>query len=392
MSRRGENIYKRKDGRWEARYIAFYDEKGKAHYKSLYAKSYADAKQKKQKVSQEEIFSEKTVPAHTCSSFAEACMSWLSNIRPQIKESSYVKYRSILETHVMPVLGDCRLSAIHTGLIEQFFTDMLDHGKSDGSGLSAKTVSDIKSVLKMALTFAAHEGWMHECGMEHIVIRQEIRKIRVLTKEEQAELEKNLLMECSNLHIGIYISLYTGIRLGELCALRWKKIKLEEKMILINKTMMRIKDYAQTKKNRTKIIETLPKSVSAEREIPIPDFLIQLLQKKYTGMTGEEYLLTGRADKYIEPRLMEYHFQKIIKNVGISNASFHCLRHTFATRCVEVGFDVKTLSVILGHASIQITMNRYVHPTMDMKRKNMEKLGQLTGILDGEGVEIESNL
>ena len=155
---------------------------------------------------------------------------------------------------------------------------------------------------------------------------------------------------------------------------------------------MRIKDYAQAKKNRTKIIETLPKSVSAEREIPIPDFLIQLLQKKYTGMTGEEYLLTGRADKYIEPRLMEYHFQKIIKNVGILNASFHCLRHTFATRCVEVGFDVKTLSVILGHASIQITMNRYVHPTMDMKRKNMEKLGQLTGILDGEGVEIESNL
>lgn len=379
MSRKGENIYKRKDGRWEARYIAYYEESGRAHYKSLYAKSYTEAKRKKQKACQ--LAPVKETPAGRLGgSFGEVCMCWLDHVRPQLKESSYVKYRNILESYVMPVLGDCRMPQIQTGLLERYFDGLLEHGKSDGTGLSAKSVSDIKSVLKRILMFSAKEGWMKECRIDHIVIKQDSRQIRILTRQEQADLEACLLADFSNIHMGIYVSLYTGIRLGELCALRWESVSLEKKMIFINRTMMRIRDYSHVTDKNTKIIETPPKSVCAIREIPIPDFLLRILREKSVGMLGQEYFLTGRADQYMEPRLVEYHFHKIMDSLAIRDANFHCLRHTFATRCVAVGFDVKTLSVILGHAAIHITMNRYVHPTADMKRQNMDKLEGISNL------------
>lgn len=232
----------------------------------------------------------------------------------------------------------------------------------------------------MVLGFAIREGWMDNFSIDHIMIKQSSRQIRVLTQEEQADLEKYLLSEITNVHMGIYISLYTGIRLGELCALRWDKIDFRQKMISVERTMQRFKDYSQSSVKKTKIVETLPKSNCAIRTIPIPDFLLQLLCVKSSGIESQAYLLTGQSDKFMEPRLVEYHFQNIMRKLEIENVNFHCLRHTFATRCVELGFDVKTLSAILGHATIYITMNRYVHPTMDMKRNNMEKLGKLADV------------
>lgn len=376
MSRRGENIYKRKDGRWEARYIDFYDASGHAHYKSLYAKSYLEVKNKKQEAYLQNPPA-KTVQEQACSSFGKACSLWLEYIKNSVNESTYVKYRNMIDTYVEPVLGPCHIENINEGILEQYFMDLLEHGKSDGTGLAAKSVSDIKSVIKTVLDYAVNEGWIDRCNISHIIIKQDNRQIRVLTQAEQRNLEQCLLAKMSNIYMGIYISLYTGIRLGELCALRWNRIDLKQKTITVEKTMLRLKDYSASSKKKTKVVETLPKSACSIRTIPIPDFLSELLYEKSAGIDGRAYLLTGRTDKFIEPRLMEYHFQNIMQKLGMKHANFHCLRHTFATRCVELGFDVKTLSVILGHSTIHITMNRYVHPTMDMKRNNMEKLGQL---------------
>lgn len=385
MARKGENIYKRKDGRWEARCIMFYDEAGKAHYKSFYADSYLEAKRKR-KLSQDrqaagqeigESAGGQGADGQDSMLFKEVCCRWLCHIQQNIKESSYVKYRSMLEVHVIPKLGSYPVKEINAKMLEQYFAELLVHGKPDGSGLAPKSIQDLKSVVKMILGYAVHEQWMLPCSMEDIRIRQDTRKVRVLTNAEQRSLESCLLSKQSYIHMGIYLCLYTGVRLGELCALRWEMVNFHTKGIWINKTMLRIRDYTQHAAKRTKIVETPPKSACSVRMIPLPDFLAEYLQEKSAGMPKQAYLLTGRVDKYIEPRTMEYHFYKIMAACGIENANFHCLRHTFATRCVEVGFDVKTLSEILGHSSVNITMNRYVHPSMEMKRSNMQRLIQV---------------
>lgn len=382
MARKGENIYKRKDGRWEARCIMFYDEAGKAHYKSLYANSYLEAKRKKKLcLDRQEALQNvdghralQKTDGHGSMLLEEVCGQWLCHIQQNIKESTYVKYRSMLEVHVIPKIGSYSVKEINAKMLEQYFTELSAHGKPDGTGLAPKSIQDLKSVVKMILRYAVHEQWMPPCSMEDIRIRQEAKKVRVLTNAEQGVLERYLLSELSYIHMGIYICLYTGVRLGELCALRWEMVDFHTKEIRINKTMLRIRDYAQHAAKRTKIVETPPKSACSVRMIPMPDFLAEALWEKSAGMPDQAYLLTGRIDKYIEPRTMEYHFYKIMAACGIADANFHCLRHTFATRCVEVGFDVKTLSEILGHSSVNITMNRYVHPSMEMKRSNMQRL------------------
>ncbi len=379
MARKGENIYKRKDGRWEGRYIAFYDENGKPRYKSFYAKTYTDAKRKKQELCAAKKAPQCQAEESTGMLVEEICWRWLQEIRQDVKEASYVKYRNVLEVYVIPALGDCDIGSISIKEWEQFFLGLLQHGKTDDTGLAPKSVSDIKSIVKMMQIYAVKEGYLHECRVDAIRIKQTGAPIRTLSKDEQRKLEQFLLQELSDVHLGIYLALYTGIRLGELCALRWEDIDTESKLISIKKTLIRLKDYtAGSKEKKTKLTESTPKSRCSMRDIPIPDFLLKLLLAKSAGIPHSAYLLTGCLEKFIEPRLMEYYFKKAIAACGIQDANFHCLRHTFATRCVELGVDIKTLSEILGHADIRITMNRYVHPSMDLKRMGMEKLGNVS--------------
>ena len=168
------------------------------------------------------------------------------------------------------------------------------------------------------------------------------------------------------------ICLYTGIRIGELCALQWDDISLEKKTLHIQKTMLRIQTDDENQK--TKVVITPPKSSCSVRTIPVQDILVEYLARFEEG--PDAYLLTGSAEKYIEPRTMQNRFKSVLNKCGIHSANFHALRHTFATRCVEAGFDVKSLSEILGHSSVNITLNRYVHPTMEMKRSNMNRLSE----------------
>ena len=180
------------------------------------------------------------------------------------------------------------------------------------------------------------------------------------------------------INVGIMISLFTGIRIGELCALQWKDISIETKTISINKTLQRI----QTPNGPTKTAITIsePKSNCSIREIPIPDILIEfLILANSTSNSTLSYVLTNNQ-KYAEPRTVQNHFKLVISSCHIADANFHALRHTFATRCIEVGFDIKSLSEILGHANVNITLNRYVHPSMDLKKKNMDKLSSLFSV------------
>ena len=171
----------------------------------------------------------------------------------------------------------------------------------------------------------------------------------------------------------IIIAITTGLRVGELCGLRWENISFENHTLSVKATVQRIKNYlpAENGKKTTVIIGT-PKSHSSIRTIPLTSGVVELC--KYFKCDDEKaFILTGKRS-FAEPRILQRKLSKYYKQCGIANAHFHTLRHTFATRCIEVGFDIKTLSEILGHSNISITMNRYVHPDLDFKRKNVKKL------------------
>ena len=379
MSRKGENIYKRKDGRWEARYIISRNEKGKARYGYLYARSYAEVKEMQKNA----IYSISNQTARHRKSSVDSqllenvSLRWLAYIRPKVKESSYVKYRTILEKYIIPRLGKHAIPSLDTRQLEYFFNALLTDGKSNGTGLSPKSVADIKSVVNNIFRFAEYHGIPVLCRTDHIIIKQSPGKICTLTVEEQHCLCQYLEQNQNLIHIGIYLCLYTGIRLGELCALRWKDICFGQNIIHVRRTMQRIADYSPTSTHKTKIVETPPKSSSSVRDIPLPTFLTQVLVHTRAQATDDAYILTGTADQFIEPRTMENKFHQVLRACGIPDKNFHCIRHTFATRCVELGFDVKSLSEIMGHADIHVTMNRYVHPSMQLKRHNMDKLQKI---------------
>ena len=198
----------------------------------------------------------------------------------------------------------------------------------------------------------------------------------VFTNSEQERLCEYLSLNLNHYNIGILLCLFTGIRIGELCALRWEDISISERTIYIHQTMQRIQRKNDDKK--TIIHISTPKSQCSIRTIPIPDNLIEMIIQFSTLQSG--YFLTENDSKFVEPRTLQNHFKKVLREIDITDKNFHSLRHTFATRCVELGFDVKSLSEILGHASVNITMNRYVHPSLELKRENMQRLSDLIAV------------
>ena len=307
--------------------------------------------------------------------FGDLAEEWMAVTKTQWKESTNIKYRNMLESYILPYLGGKNAEDLTYPAMMDYCSYLLTHGGMQHTGLSSKTVSDVMSVVRNVLKFAERNGCpVRELGT-HVLIRQHSRSMRILSRAEQKKICNYLFAHPEDgRNLGILISLFTGLRLGEVCALSWQDISLEERTLTVHHTMQRIQ-AEEDGGRKTKIIISSPKSLCSVRIIPIPEELSALLES--TGKKDRGYLLSGNSEKVIEPRSMQYHFKKVLRHCQIREANYHCLRHTFATRCVELGFDVKSLSEILGHASVNITMNRYVHPSMELKRKNMSKLSGL---------------
>lgn len=368
MPRRGENIYKRKDGRWEGRYIKTRTAEGKAKYGYVYAKNYRTVKSKLTQIDGSRITAEKYTD---CSTYADLLKNWLVSKRIKVKASTFARYYRIVKVYLIPQFGSFLVCDLNMVMIEAYTQNLLVSGKQNGKGgLAPKTVMDILAVIKSSFAYGRDNGYRMGCNASRIAVKKSDKEIRVLTLSEQATLASYLRKDINLYKLGVLISLYTGIRIGELCALRWKHIHLDSKVIKISATLQRVPVIEE--EVRTKVIITEPKSTCSIREIPIPQCLYPLLLQ-FEGQP-QAYVLTGDETKFIEPRIMQYHFHQYIKKVGIAPANYHCLRHTFATRCVEAGFEIKSLSEILGHSSVNITLNRYVHSSFELKVANMNKL------------------
>lgn len=371
MSRTGENIYKRKDGRWEARYISSYDEYGKAKYKYLYSRTYKEVKEKLINAQNRfDIFVQQDKGAEKYNYWLG---EWLQTKKIRIKDSSFIRYRNLIQNHISPHLGNYPISKISTELMKKYARNQLHQGRVDGrGGLSPKTITDIFAIIKESFKYAQSRGVFVQCSFEYITFKKNKQEMRALNCTEEQRLLSVLFDEIDCYKLGVFICLYTGIRIGELCALQWKDISISDKTVKIERTMQRIQNNEADSVKKTTIIITEPKSDCAKRTIPLPDFVIEVLIPFVASPTA--FVLSNSCKTFVEPRTMQNRFKSYIESGGIYKANFHALRHTFATRCVEVGFDIKSLSEILGHSSVKITLDKYVHSSMALKRNNMEKL------------------
>ena len=369
MPRRGENIHKRKDGRWEGRYIDFHRSDGKAHYKSVYAPSYTEVREKMNKL--------KAVPKvqrqmTSLVTTEQLFILWLDDKRVQVKESTYANYHQVIHGHLIPYFQG-KASQLTNGAVNQFIKDKLEHGRLDGKGgLSPKRVNDILIILLQAIQYGEKKGAIAIFDYDIIRPKVETAEVPVLTAEEQASLLDYVKSDLDHKKLGVMIALYTGVRLGELCAMQWSDINFNEGVLSITKTLQRIKETDQTSTAKTKMVIDAPKSKKSIHKIPLPAYLLCLLKQWEQGQSTANYVLSGKA-KYVDPRVYQDNFKAYLEQAQMQEHTIHALRHTFATNAIARGFDVKNLSEILGHSSVRFTLEKYVRGSMDAKKASMEQ-------------------
>lgn len=359
MPRRGESIYKRSDGRWEARYVKEIGEDGKKKYASVYAWRYSEVKEKRQRA-QQKLELESSPSQLLVSQLME---QWLRHIGSSVKPATYQKYESLTYNHIMPALGSRAAAEITRADVDLFARLQKANGRVQGGGLSEKTVNDILIVLGLAFEFAEEE---HQLSLPRVkLMKEKKQEARVLSREERETLTNFLLQDMDEFKFGVLLALYTGLRIGELSALRWEDIS--NGCICVSRTMQRLKSET----GGSRVVIGSPKSEASQRTIPLPSFMLTYVER---FRRPEGHVLRTSRKPYAEPRSIQQRFGTLMRHCGLQKVTFHTLRHTFATQCVEAGFDIKTLSEILGHTDVKTTLNRYVHSSFSLKQQNMEKL------------------
>jgi len=374
MPRKGENVRKRKDGRWEGRYPRGVSDDGRTKYESIYGRSYAEVKEK--------LLAAKVQPELKRRSskmlFRAVLLEWLDTQALCNKPSTQAKFGNLIRNHVVPALGNLTLTQITTARLTRFMKDKSENGRMDGQGgLSNSTLQGLLLILKSTLDYAAQEQYMKPMAFTLKCPEAKRESIKALTAKEQAVLERSLRRDLDVSKLGILLCLYTGLRIGEICALHWGDIDLQNQLIYVRQTVQRLQTDVPSE-SKTTVLTGMPKSANSLRSIPIPPCLVELLRAFYRQ--PDVYLLTGQADKPMEPRTYQYRFKKYIADAGIPELNFHALRHSFGTRFIESGGDAKTLSQMLGHASVEITLNKYVHPSLEIKRQQMERFSAIRGM------------
>lgn len=375
MSRKGENIRKRKDGRWEGRYKKGIKENGTTDYGSVYGKTYKETKHKL--IIAKQNLAAKTVPKNVERRFGEVLKLWEQTNQIRLKGGTKQRYEYLIETHISPELGKLKLSQLTSTTINTFLLKKLQNGRLDGKGgLAPSYVSSIMIVISAAINFAVAEQMCPPLKTPIYRPTAEAEELQILSLEEQLLLEEFVKNELTPTKVGIMISLYTGLRIGEVCALSWDDIDLKNQVIHVRHTVARVKNDNPASKGKTKLIIDEPKTKASKRDVPIPSTLFSIIQE-YKCISTSEFIVSDKT-VFISPRTFEYRYHKVLDMCGVSSVNYHALRHTFATRCIEAGVDVKSLSEVLGHANVSITLNTYVHSSMSMKKCQLEKLTALT--------------
>ncbi len=366
MGRHGENIRKRSDGRWEARYMAYDAEKKKNTCRSVYGHSYEEVKAKRTAVSGKMMSGEtaatvsdqETAPLQDLT-FEIAAQEWLDAVKSQQKTSTYEKYCFIYHGYLEKALGGVMLRQI---------TEKSARDSIASCGVVSESLhKSIYGVLNGILRYTARRYHIMLPEIKRPSVAAHRKEVGTFSRSEQAKLLSVLCTKRNRFKLGVLLCLFTGLRLGELCALKWSDIDFGNKTLTVRRTVQRL--YVENARTKTALVEATPKSNNSRREIPLQDAIVDLLTD---FQDGEEYVFGGSGP--LDPRTMQNHYKRILQEADIPYKNFHVLRHTYATNCIEGGTDIKSLSEMLGHASVKITLNYYVHPSMDIKRTYADNL------------------
>jgi len=385
MGRHGENIRKRKDGRWEGRYKVFDKNRGKNIYRSVYGCTYGEVKEKVSKAKLgvpyqaegEKVRYKADTPrcgveTDTIVLFRTAAEEWLGEVADKRKYSTYIKYSTVYKTHLAGNIGSCQLSPAAALELQTKVFEYLSREIQSGS-----LQKSICCIINQILNFANKKYALCVPLLEKPSVKTKKKAVWTFSKAEQARLFDYIYSRMDKFAIAVLLCLYTGLRLGELCGLQWTDFDFKNRTLTVNRTVQRVavKGYMA----KTILMETAPKSESSRRTIPLAMEIMEVLVRL---KEDSPYVFGG--GKPMDPRTMQYRFKRILKAAEIDYRNFHQLRHTFATNCVENSMDVKTLSEILGHSDVKITLNHYVHPTMESKREQLGMLLDFYGQICGQ--------
>ena len=369
MAKRGENIYRREDGRWEGRYIKGRRSDRRLIYGYVYARKYSDCKEKLDQAKAKHRYVRDAVKKCGTGTVGDFLRYWLYNIaKPQVKVSTLSNYAAIMEKWLLPFCGNKKLREIGKEDVQRFI------GSLPGQGLSPGTVRNIYSVLHTAMKKAKEYDYVSVNPCEGICLpKMEKKEARLFTLQEQKALEQ-VAKENKN-GFAILLASYTGLRVGEICGLTWEDVDLKNGVLHVSRTIRRVQCHDPAAETKTVLITGSTKSDRSRRTIPLPSCILKLFGEHQKTSAGE-YVFSCQGHP-LEPRILQYRFKVLLKKAGLADINFHALRHTFATRCMELCFDIKTLSEILGHASAKMTLDRYGHSQMEHKRSVMNTLNEL---------------
>lgn len=375
MARHGENIYKRKDGRYEGRYVTGKKSNGTTRFGYVYGMRYTDVKKRlleKKAEIQQTIHPEAAVRGMTVEKWMR---SWLeTDFLGGIKASSYLTYQNQMNRHILPCLGRMQMASITPEMVHSFLECL------QAKGLGENTVRGIYRLLSAAMRAALDDGIISKNPCRKICVKRGERvQQRVFSREEQKKVEKTL---SQGEDLTALFAMYTGLRLGEICGLRWSDINWENGTATVCRTVQRLKRMDTDKclkcgGAKTYLMIGSPKSPSSCRTIPIPTFLLKRLEmqkKQRSAVQLTKGYIFGTGMRAADPRTIQRRFSGVVRRLEIPHAHFHTLRHSYATRLLEMGVDVKTVSQLLGHSSAKTTLDCYAHSLLDQQRSAVAKL------------------
>lgn len=368
MARRGDNIHKRKDGRWEGRYKDGYRVDGSAKYSSVYAPTYFECKKK---LANAQSSSKTISKVKAEKSLSDLLIQWLFANQIRLKGATEAKYTNIIESHIIPEIGGVKLSTLNSSTINAFLDKQLNQGGiKKGEALAPSYVRTMAVIIEAAINYGVMEGLCNP--LRTPINKPSIPKkdLVILSRIAETTLTEILMRDSSKVAIGTLAALQAGLRIGEVCALRWCDVDFENNVIHIRHTISRVP--SPNSEYKTMLILDTPKTPSSLRDIPMPSSLRKVLLIAYQNRTSEYVVSDNQA--FVGTRTFDYQYRKLLKKYNIQVFSFHTLRHTYATRCAEHGMDAKTLSRLLGHSSSNTSLNIYVHPSLDIAMQYLEQI------------------